>query len=77
VRAVHRNPGAAIDQIAQVSGADKPLVKAQLDAVDPLFDPPLRLDAAVLAKWAAWDARFGILPRRPNVRRVFDLGLAP
>jgi hypothetical protein len=31
----------------------------------------------VLAKWAAWDARVGILPRRPNVKRLFDLGLAP
>ena len=76
VRSVHRDPGAAIDQIAQVSGADKPLVKAQLDAVDPLFDPPLRLDPAVLARWAAWDARFGILPRQPAGRRVFDLRLA-
>ena len=77
VRSVHRDPNAAIDQIAQVSGADKPLVKAQLEAVDPLFNPPLRLDPVLLRKWAAWDARFGILPRRPNVRRLFDLSLAP
>jgi putative hydroxymethylpyrimidine transport system substrate-binding protein len=76
VRAVHRDPTSAIDQIAEVSGADKPLVRAQLEAVDPLFDPPLRFDSAVLAKWAAWDARFGILPRRPNVKRLFDLSLA-
>jgi NitT/TauT family transport system substrate-binding protein/putative hydroxymethylpyrimidine transport system substrate-binding protein len=77
VRAVHRDPDAAIAQIAQVSGADRPLVAAQLKAVDPLFDPPLRFDPAVLAKWAAWDTRFGILPRRPDVRRLFDLSLAP
>ena len=77
VAAVHRDPAAAIAQIAQVSGADEPLVKAQMKAVDPLFDPPLRLDRAVLAKWADWDARFGILPRRPNLRRLFDFGLAP
>ncbi|MEA2426244.1 MAG: putative hydroxymethylpyrimidine transport system substrate-binding protein [Thermoleophilaceae bacterium] len=76
VRSVHRDPNAAIAEIAQVSRADRPLVKAQMDAVDPLFDPPLRLDRAVLAKWAAWDARFGILPRRPNVARLFDFGLA-
>src|SRR4051812_46937964 len=77
VRAVHRDPTGAIAQIAQVSGAARPLVAAQLKAVDPLFDPPLRFDPAVLAKWAAWDTRFGILPRRPNIRRLFDLKLAP
>jgi NitT/TauT family transport system substrate-binding protein/putative hydroxymethylpyrimidine transport system substrate-binding protein len=77
VREVHRNPDAAIKQIAQVSNADEPLVRAQLKAVDPLFDPPMRFDPAILRKWAAWDARFGILPRKPNVRRLFDLTLAP
>jgi len=77
VQSVHKDPGAAIKQIAKVSGADTPLVKAQLDAVDPLFDPPLRLDRALLARWATWDARFGILPRRPNVARLFDFALAP
>src|SRR3954470_5834236 len=77
VKSVHDDPAAAIKQIADVSGADTPLVKAQMAAVDPLFDPPLRFNRAVLAKWAAWDARFGILPRRPNVGRLFDLSLAP
>jgi putative hydroxymethylpyrimidine transport system substrate-binding protein len=77
VRAVHRDPNGAIAQIAQVSGADRPLVAAQLKAVDPLFDPPLRFDPAVLREWATWDERFGILPRRANVRRLFDLTLAP
>jgi putative hydroxymethylpyrimidine transport system substrate-binding protein len=77
VRAVHRDPAAAIKQIADVSGADVPLVKAQLDAVDPLFDPPLRFDRNVLERWAVWDARFGILPRKPNVARLFALSLAP
>ena len=77
VRAVHRDPNGAIAQIAKVSGADRPLVAAQLKAVDPLFDPPLRFDPGVLAKWAAWDARFGILPQRPNVKKLFDLALAP
>jgi putative hydroxymethylpyrimidine transport system substrate-binding protein len=77
VRAVHRDPNAAIVQIAQASEADRPLVAAQLKAVDPLFDPPIRFDPAVLAKWAAWDASVGILPRRPNVKRLFDLTLAP
>jgi putative hydroxymethylpyrimidine transport system substrate-binding protein len=77
VRDVHRDPDAAVKQIAEVSNADEPLVRAQLNAVDPLFDPPLRFDPSVLQRWATWDARFGILPRRPNVRRLFALTLAP
>jgi putative hydroxymethylpyrimidine transport system substrate-binding protein len=71
VESVHRDPNAAIKQIADVSDADVPLVRAQMQAVDPLFDPPMRFDKPVLAKWAAWDAKFGILPRRPNVARLF------
>jgi len=77
VRSVHSEPGAAIDQIAKVSGADRPLVAAQMKAVGPLFDPPLRFDRAVLERWADWDARFGILPGRPDTGRLFDLSLAP
>ena len=77
VRAVHSDPNAAIRQIAAVSNADLPLVRAQLKAVDPLFDPPMRFDQAVLRKWAEWDTRFGILPRRPNLARLFDTTLAP
>jgi putative hydroxymethylpyrimidine transport system substrate-binding protein len=77
VRSVRSDPDAAIAQIAEVSGADRPLVKAQLDAVTPLFEPPLRLDRKILERWATWDARFGILPRRPNVLRLFDGSLAP
>src|SRR4051812_41034894 len=77
VRDVQRNPDAAVKQIADVSNADEPLVRAQLKAVDPLFDPPIRFNRAILQRWGAWDARFGILPRRPNVARLFDLALAP
>jgi putative hydroxymethylpyrimidine transport system substrate-binding protein len=77
VRDVHRDPDAAVKQIADVSNADEPLVRAQLKAVDPLFDPPLRFDPSVLQQWATWDARFGILPQQPNVRRLFALTLAP
>jgi NitT/TauT family transport system substrate-binding protein/putative hydroxymethylpyrimidine transport system substrate-binding protein len=76
VKAVHDDPQAAIKQIGEVSGADEPLVRAQLEAVDPLFDPPLEFDRAILERWAVWDARFGILPRKPDVARLFDLSLA-
>jgi putative hydroxymethylpyrimidine transport system substrate-binding protein len=77
VRAVHADPAAAVKEIATVSGADRPLVAAQLRAVDPLFNPPLRFNGASVFAWARWDARFGILPRRPNVAKLFDFGLAP
>jgi putative hydroxymethylpyrimidine transport system substrate-binding protein len=76
VRSVQRHPDAAIDEIAKVSRADRPLVAAQMHAVEPLFDPPLKLDRGLLDRWAAWDARFGILPRRPDVARLFDFELA-
>jgi NitT/TauT family transport system substrate-binding protein/putative hydroxymethylpyrimidine transport system substrate-binding protein len=77
VRAVHEHPKAAIAQIAEAARADTPLVAAQMRAVEPLFDPPLHLDRALLNKWATWDARFGILPKRPNTSRLFDTTLAP
>src|SRR3954465_14342098 len=60
VHEVHRDPNAAIKQIADVSSADLALVSAQLKAVDPLFYPPMRLNRTMLARWASWDARFGI-----------------
>jgi NitT/TauT family transport system substrate-binding protein/putative hydroxymethylpyrimidine transport system substrate-binding protein len=69
-----RGPAAA--EIARVSGADVALVRAQLDAVAPALRPDLRLDRAVLERWADFDERFGILSRRPDVGRLFELGLA-
>ena len=69
-----RAPAAA--EIARVSGADRALVRAQLDAVAPALRPPLRLDRAVLERWADFDARFGILKERPDVDRLFAFDLA-
>lgn len=75
VASVHADPSAAVKQIANASDSDTALVQAQMNAVDPLFDPPLRFNRSVLADWAKWDARFGILPRRPNVARLFDFAI--
>lgn len=75
VRAVHADSKTAIREIARLSSADESLVAAQMRAVDPLFDPPVRLGRNVLENWAAWDAKFGILPRRPAVDRLFALDL--
>jgi putative hydroxymethylpyrimidine transport system substrate-binding protein len=73
---VLRNPGPAIREVARAGGADEQLVRAQLEAVAAAFRPPLRLDRRALEAWAAWDARFGILKRRPDVDRAFDFDLA-
>jgi putative hydroxymethylpyrimidine transport system substrate-binding protein len=62
---------ATIDELVEVSGADEPLVRAQLDAVAPALVPPIRLDRRALEGWARFDARFGILERRPDVNRAF------
>jgi len=56
---------------------DTGLVRAELDAVLPAFAPGLRADPAVLAQWAAFDARIGIVPKPPDVARAFDFSLLP
>jgi putative hydroxymethylpyrimidine transport system substrate-binding protein len=73
VRSVLAHPGRAVRDITRASGAEPALVRAQLEAVSPGFEPPMRLDRAALEGWARWDARFGILKRRPDVDRAFEL----
>jgi NitT/TauT family transport system substrate-binding protein/putative hydroxymethylpyrimidine transport system substrate-binding protein len=69
-------PDAAVRQIATAAETrDLGLVRAQLDAVSPAFAPGLRLDPRVLEQWADFDARIGIVDRRPDVRRAFDFTL--
>jgi putative hydroxymethylpyrimidine transport system substrate-binding protein len=84
LRAIRAGIGAALSdraaaaaEIARVSGADRALVRAQLDAVAPAMRPALRLDRPALERWASFDARFGILGRRPDIGRLFDFGTAP
>ena len=71
--AVLRDREPALRELAG-AGADEGLLRAQLDAVAPTLRPPLRLDRGALVRWAAWDARFGILRERPDVDRAFMLG---
>jgi putative hydroxymethylpyrimidine transport system substrate-binding protein len=70
-RAALRDREATIDKLVQVSGADESLVRAELNAVAPALVPPMRLDRRALEGWAVFDARFGILERRPDVDRAF------
>jgi putative hydroxymethylpyrimidine transport system substrate-binding protein len=77
VRSVLARPEPAARQIAAAAGqADIGLVRAQLRALRPAIVPPLRLDRAVLERWAAFDARFGIVRRRPDVDRAFAFDVA-
>jgi NitT/TauT family transport system substrate-binding protein/putative hydroxymethylpyrimidine transport system substrate-binding protein len=70
---VLRDPAPAVRDIARAGGADPGLVRAQLRAVSPAFRPALTLSRPALEAWARWDARFGILKRRPDVDRAFAL----
>jgi putative hydroxymethylpyrimidine transport system substrate-binding protein len=67
---------AAADLEHEVAGLDPKLVAAQLRALLPAFRAAGRrvgeLDTAGLASWAAWEARFGIVSRPPDVGRMFD-----
>jgi putative hydroxymethylpyrimidine transport system substrate-binding protein len=77
VRSVLARPEPAARQIARAAGqADLGLVRAQLRALRPVIVPPMRLDRAVLERWASFDARFGIVRRRPDVDRAFDFDVA-
>ncbi len=71
------DPEPALDEIAAASAADEGLVRAQFDAVAPALEPPVELDRAALEEWAAFDVRFGILDRRPEVDEAFALELEP
>jgi len=48
-------------------------VKAQLDAIAPAFEPPLKLSRRALEGWARFDARFGILRAAPRIDEAFQL----
>jgi putative hydroxymethylpyrimidine transport system substrate-binding protein len=69
-RALDRR-GATIAELVRASGADGPLMRAELTAVAPALRPPVRLDRAALHSWARFDARFGILEAAPDLSRAF------
>jgi putative hydroxymethylpyrimidine transport system substrate-binding protein len=74
--AVQRDPAAAVRQIAhEAQTDDTKLIGAQLSAVEPIFATDLRLDRPVLEQWADFDARLGIVKRRPDVDKAFDFSL--
>jgi ABC-type nitrate/sulfonate/bicarbonate transport system substrate-binding protein len=76
------NPARSAAQLERlVPGLDPALLRAQLNALLPAFRGPSgqigELDPATLARWAAWEVRFGIVERRPDVATSFDRALLP
>jgi putative hydroxymethylpyrimidine transport system substrate-binding protein len=66
-----RDRDATVDKLVQASGADEPLMRAQLEAVAPALEPPVELDKPALEEWARFDERFGILREAPDVNQAF------
>jgi NitT/TauT family transport system substrate-binding protein/putative hydroxymethylpyrimidine transport system substrate-binding protein len=76
------HPAAAAHELEhQVSGLDPSLVSAELPGLEAAFTGPAHrfgvFDRGVLARWARWEARFGIVRRPPDVRAMFDTALTP
>ena len=67
------NRDATVGRLVEASGADEPLIRAQLAAVAPALLPPVALDRKALRDWAGFDSEFGILRERPDVERAFRL----
>ena len=74
VAAARANPDEAVRRIAKAAGTtDAALVRAQLDAVLPLFVDGLKLDREVLEQWADFDVEIGLVKERPDVDRGLRL----
>jgi putative hydroxymethylpyrimidine transport system substrate-binding protein len=70
----------ALDLEQQVPGLDPALVSAELNALLPAFQASNgnvgEFDQTTLRDWARWEARFGLVSRRPDVARMFDPSFA-
>lgn len=74
--ATREDPDDAVRVIARAAETDDlELIRAQLDAVLPVFADGLRLDRDVLEQWADFDVRAGLVEQRPDVDAAFDFEL--
>jgi len=85
VRALERGYGfaisdpsaAAADLERRVPGLNPKLVAADLVALRPAFTGlsgrPGELDGRVLRAWSAWEVKFGLVSRRPDVDQAFAI----
>jgi ABC-type nitrate/sulfonate/bicarbonate transport system substrate-binding protein len=78
---VHDPASSLNDVESRVHGLDARQLQTQLDVLIPALSPPGGriggLDPRVLARWARWEARFGIVSQPPDVRRLFDTQVVP
>jgi ABC-type nitrate/sulfonate/bicarbonate transport system substrate-binding protein len=69
------------DLMSRNPGLNRALVGAELDAVSSAFQAPDErvgeLDPGRLRAWAAWEKRFGIVRKLPDVARAFDGRFVP
>jgi NitT/TauT family transport system substrate-binding protein/putative hydroxymethylpyrimidine transport system substrate-binding protein len=73
VAATRAQPDDAVVKVAKAAETDDTgLVRAQLDAISPLFAGDLEADRDVLEQWADFDARIGLVKTRPDVSKTFD-----
>jgi hypothetical protein len=73
-REIVTDPDAALANLLDsVDGLDESEQRAQLDALlaADAVSPEATLDRSVLAEWARWDARHGILAEPPTVAEAF------
>jgi hypothetical protein len=73
--------GSVADILSLTHGLDRTLLNAELGVVSPAFQAPDgrigELDPSRLRAWAAWEQRFGIVKRAPDVSRAFDASFLP
>jgi hypothetical protein len=78
---VHDPASSLNDLASRVHGLDRDQLQQQLDVLIPALAPPGGriggLDPRVLARWASWEARFGIVATPPDVNRLFDTQVVP
>jgi ABC-type nitrate/sulfonate/bicarbonate transport system substrate-binding protein len=71
------HPRTAVGElVSRAPGLDRAVAADQLAAIRPAMTLDGRfgvLDPARLRDWAAWETRFGLVPRAPDVARAFDL----
>jgi putative hydroxymethylpyrimidine transport system substrate-binding protein len=78
---VHDPASSLNDLASRVRGLDRDQLQQQLDVLIPALAPPGGriggLDPDVLARWARWEVRFGIVDTPPAISRLFDTQVVP
>ncbi|MEA2255465.1 MAG: putative hydroxymethylpyrimidine transport system substrate-binding protein, partial [Solirubrobacteraceae bacterium] len=66
------------EALVDAAHVDRATTERELDAVSPAFTEGVtrygQLEPSELRAWAAWEARFGITKRPPDVARAFAPG---